>query len=75
MRNKRILSFLVALISLLTLLPAASAASDVYVGQTFYFGKDASGNPYIYPGRLVEARVIAVAEKVLRVDSLARVQR
>lgn len=38
MRNKRILSFLVALISLLTLLPAASAASDVYVGQTFYFG-------------------------------------
>ena len=38
MRNKRILSFFVALISLLTLLPAASAASDVYVGQTFYFG-------------------------------------
>ena len=38
MRNKRILSFLVALVSLLTLLPAASAASDVYVGQTFYFG-------------------------------------
>lgn len=38
MRNKRILSFLVALISLLTLLPAASAANDVYVGQTFYFG-------------------------------------
>lgn len=38
MRNKRILSFLVALISLLTLLPAASASSDVYVGQTFYFG-------------------------------------
>ena len=38
MRNKRILSFLVALISLLTLLPAASAANDVYVGQTFCFG-------------------------------------
>mgnify|MGYP006911768759 CR=1 FL=1 len=38
MRNKRILSFLVALVSLLTLLPAASASSDVYVGQTFYFG-------------------------------------
>lgn len=38
MRNKRILSFLVALVSLLTLLPAASAANDVYVGQTFYFG-------------------------------------
>ena len=37
--------------------------------QTFYFGKDASGNPYIYPGRLVEARVIAVAEKVLRVEA------
>ena len=38
MRNKRILALLVALISLLTLLPAASAANDVYVGQTFYFG-------------------------------------
>ena len=37
--------------------------------QTFYLGKDASGNPYIYPGRLVEARVIAVAEKVLRVEA------
>ena len=38
MRNKRILALLVALVSLLTLLPAASAANDVYVGQTFYFG-------------------------------------
>lgn len=37
--------------------------------QTFYLGKDVSGNPYIYPGRLVEARVIAVAEKVLRVEA------
>ena len=37
--------------------------------QTFYLGKDTSGNPYIYPGRLVEARVIAVAEKVLRVEA------
>ena len=37
--------------------------------QTFYLGKGASGNPYIYPGRLVEARVIAVAEKVLRVEA------
>lgn len=37
--------------------------------QTFYLGKDTTGNPYIYPGRLVEARVIAVAEKVLRVEA------
>lgn len=37
--------------------------------QTFYLGTDTSGNPYIYPGRLVEARVIAVAEKVLRVEA------
>ena len=37
--------------------------------QTFYLGKDVSGHPYIYPGRLVEARVIAVAEKVLRVEA------
>ena len=37
--------------------------------QTFYLSKDTSGNPYIYPGRLVEARVIAVAEKVLRVEA------
>ena len=42
MRNKRILSFLVALVSLLTLLPAASAANDVYVGQTFCFGRMAT---------------------------------
>lgn len=33
MRNKRILALLVALVSLLTLLPAASASSDVYVGR------------------------------------------
>ena len=37
--------------------------------QTFYLGKDVSGNPYVYPGRLVEARVIAVAEKVLRIEA------
>ena len=40
--------------------------------QTFYLSKDTSGNPYIYPGRLVEARVIAVAEKVLRVEAFGR---
>lgn len=59
MRNKRILSFLVALISLLTLLPAASASSDVYVGQTFYFGSYEQDQP-------AQRR---------RADSLARVQR
>lgn len=37
--------------------------------QTFYLGKDVSGNPYIYPAVWLEARVIAVAEKVLRVEA------
>lgn len=37
--------------------------------QTFYFGTDANGMYRIYEGRIVQARVIAVAEKVIRVEA------
>lgn len=36
--------------------------------QTFYFDLDADGMYRIYEGRIVQARVIAVAEKVVRVE-------
>lgn len=36
--------------------------------QTFYMDKDANGVPMIHVGRLVQARVIAVAEKAIRVE-------
>ena len=37
--------------------------------QIFYLDKDASGMPKVYEDRIVQARVIAVAEKVVRADS------
>ena len=36
--------------------------------QTFYLDKDERGEPMIYEGRVVQARVVAVAEKVVRVE-------
>ncbi len=36
--------------------------------QIFYLDKDAAGMHRIYEGRIVQARVVAVAEKVLRVE-------
>lgn len=36
--------------------------------QIYYFGKDSDGQYRIYDGRVVEARVIAVAEQVVRVE-------
>lgn len=36
--------------------------------QIFYFDLDADGNYRVYEGRIVQARVIAVAEKVIRVE-------
>ena len=36
--------------------------------QTFYMDTDASGQPMIYEGRIVQARVVAVAERVIRVE-------
>ncbi len=36
--------------------------------QTFYLDADASGTPRIDAGRMAQARVIAVAEKVIRVE-------
>ena len=36
--------------------------------QIFYFDKDSSGTPKVYPDRVVQARVISVAEKVVRAE-------
>ena len=36
--------------------------------QKFYFEPNADGNPHIQPGRVVQARVIAVSEKSIRVE-------
>jgi len=36
--------------------------------QTFYMDADESGEPMIYEGRVVQARVVAVAEKLIRVE-------
>lgn len=36
--------------------------------QIFYLDKDLSGKPKIYEDRIVQARIIAVAEKVVRVE-------
>ena len=36
--------------------------------QTFYLDKNELGEPLIYEGRVVQARVVAVAEKVVRVE-------
>ena len=37
--------------------------------QTFYLDKDERGEPMICEGRVVQARVVAVAEKVVRVEA------
>lgn len=37
--------------------------------QVFYMNQDASGNYRIYDGRTVQARVIAVAEKAVRIEA------
>lgn len=36
--------------------------------QTFYMDLDVTGQPMIYEGRIVQARVVAVAERVIRVE-------
>ena len=37
--------------------------------QVFYMNKDASGSYRIYDGRTIQARVIAVAEKAVRIEA------
>ena len=39
--------------------------------QIFYLDTDAAGMYRVYEGRIVQARVIAVAEKVVRVEVFA----
>ena len=36
--------------------------------QTFYFDTNEFGEPMIYEGRVVQARIVAVAEKIMRVE-------
>lgn len=36
--------------------------------QIFYFDQDSSGTPKVYPDRVVQARVISIAEKVVRAE-------
>ena len=36
--------------------------------RTFYLDEDAQGQPLIYEGRIVQARVVATAEKMIRVE-------
>lgn len=36
--------------------------------RTFYLGADENGQPMIYEGRIVQARVVAVADKMIRVE-------
>lgn len=47
---------------------ASRKAAMLKKRQTFYLDLDNLGEPMIYEGRVVQARVIAVAEKVIRVE-------
>lgn len=37
--------------------------------RIFYMDRDATGQPMIYEGRIVQARVVAVTEKIIRVEA------
>lgn len=47
---------------------ASRKAAMLRKRQTFYFDENDRGQPMIYPGRVVQARVIGVAEKIIRVE-------
>jgi hypothetical protein len=47
---------------------ASRKAAMLRKRQTFYMDTNEQGEPMIYEGRIVQARVIGVAEKVLRVE-------
>ena len=47
---------------------ASRRAAMLRKRQTFYLSNTPGGVPMIYPGRIVQARVIGVAEKVMRVE-------
>lgn len=47
---------------------ASRRAAMLRKRQTFYMDKTDTGKPMIYPGRIVQARVVAVAEKALRIE-------
>ncbi|HJC23202.1 MAG TPA: S1 RNA-binding domain-containing protein [Candidatus Eisenbergiella merdavium] len=46
----------------------ASRKEAMLKKRSAFYLPDASGQPRIYPGRVVQARIIAVSEKVLRVE-------
>lgn len=47
---------------------ASRKAAMLKKRQIFYFDQDSSGTPKVYPDRVVQARVISVAEKVVRTE-------
>jgi len=47
---------------------ASRRSAMLHKRQTFYMDRAATGLPMIYPGRVVQARVVAVADKVIRVE-------
>lgn len=47
---------------------ASRRAAMMRKRQAFYMDKGDTDNPLIYPGRIVQARVVAVAEKIIRVE-------
>jgi len=47
---------------------ASRRAAMLRKRQAFYMERGDAGEPMIYPGRIVQARVVAVADKVIRVE-------
>ena len=47
---------------------ASRRSAMLHKRQTFYMDRAGTGLPMIYPGRIVQARVVAVADKVIRVE-------
>ena len=47
---------------------ASRRSAMLHKRQTFYMNRADTGEPMIYPGRVVQARVLAVAEKTVRIE-------
>ena len=47
---------------------ASRRSAMLHKRQTFYMDRADTGEPMIYPGRVVQARVLAVAEKTVRIE-------
>lgn len=47
---------------------ASRRSAMLHKRQTFYMDRADTGEPMIYPGRVVQSRVLAVAEKAIRIE-------